>query len=1158
MSTTGKEYKLAIRIAGIVDKTFNTSLASTQTKLKAFAKTVSAVDSDFTKLDKGFNKIMSAGKTCFKAVATAAGVAGVAIGAVTAASINVGSQFESAFAGVKKTTDATAEEYEQLRQSILDMTRTIPASATEIATVMEAAGQLGIAKEALVDFTETMINLGVSTNMTSDEAATNLAKFANIMKMDNYGEDGISNYERLGSTIVDLGNKFATTEADIVAIATQLAASGKLAGMSEADIMGISAAMSSVGLTAEAGASSMSRLFMQMQQAVAGGGEELEMYADVAGVTAEDFATLFRDDAAGAVIEFIEGLNAAGEDSYGILEDLDLSTIRLRKAFLSLAGADDLMANALGIANEAWDENTALAVEAGKRYETAESKVQLMKNAFTELGIVAYDELRTPFVNTVDDITGRVNELTEYVGGADGISKWMDNIGTALPTLQRKVKQFGEPAFEFLGSIVDIGKWFLQNPEVLTSALTGIGNALIAYKTASNVSHLAQALMSLGGLNPITQGVLLLVGALGSLSIAVSAYKQYNQNLVDDNLAEHFGNIALSMEEIQRVAEYIIGSDTLGAVKTALAAFDELDGLASTMETKVLELNKMNWKVSIGMNLTPEEQEVYQTTISDYVTAAQAYAEQSQYAVAINLKLAMGDDSGKLGSEDNLIYNQVNSFYAENSAEMTRLGTQLNDAVTEAFNDGLLEIDEAEKIANIQAQMAAIQEALATGEFEAQLSVLGMEYQGGGGLTADTFQNLQAELSKQVESATATYRESYTKAYASIQAAYEGGKLTEDQYSAGLNSILAEYQQNVGGVQAKALNFQLETIMGQYASELDPAVASYMDSIQQVLEDYSTYGEWDWMDRPVVLWNGMMQAIADSSSLDKTTRGAISQLLEAMQPTVTEMEALKLQYEEMGQEVPQAIVDGLSEYNMLNALANADYASITTLLGEQMVEGGTFDTFYQDILTKLSEQEYYIPEGLASGISTAASQLAAEQVTTAGEAAIPPAVDGVYALADTNIITKFAAGFNADAELRLTLNPKITNYSAIQNFVDNNINGFNANLQIGQRAKGGLATSPELTWFAEEGPEMAIPIDGSQNAINLWEQTGRLLGMDSVLDGVVLDGGTSSTIQYNPTLQFYGEAPSKSDLTDALRISQDEFENLMERYLKTQGRVSFA
>ena len=1154
MSTKGKEYKLAIRIAGVVDKSFSTSLATTRS---ALAANIKAIDSDFTTLDKGFNKIMKVGQTCFHAIATAAGVAATAIGAAVGASIYVGSDFESAFAGVKKTVDATEEEYEALRQSILSMTDEIPASASEIASVMEIAGQLGIAKESLADFTETMINMGVSTNLSSEEAATNLAKFASIMTMSAYGEDGISNYERLGSTVVDLGNKLNATEEEIVNISTQLAAAGQLAGMSEADIMGISAAMASVGLTAEAGASSMSRLIMQMQQSVSEGGDSLTTYAETAGMTAEEFSTLFGTDAAGAVVAFIGGLNAAGEDSYGILEDLELSTIRTRKAFLSLAGADGLMANALGLANGAWDENTALAIEAAKRYETAESKVQLRKNAFTEAGITAYDELRDPYVSVIDTITEKAQELNDYVGGADGISKWMDNIGTALPTLQRKVKQYGQPILDFLEPLVNLVKAFANNPEETVSIFVGIGSALATYKVASSAVHLINSLISLAGMSGFALTILGIAGAVGALGTALSYMKAYEQEQINNNLADHFGNIALSMEELQAVAENIISSESLAGVKEALGAFDDLGTLTSEIESNIKILNRKNWKVSIGMKLTEDEQTTYITAIDGYVSAAQAYAEESQYAVYLNLKALVGDSEDPNAQS---AVDKVNQFYSDQSAEMTALGKQLNDAVTEAFNDGLLDIKEAEKIAQIQADMAKIQESLATGEFDAKMSLLQMEFAGGGSLAPNSFMNLQAELDKQVEVATEAYRESYTKAYASIEAANANGDyLTEAEYQAALDGIYQSYLQNVGDIQARALNFQMETIMGQYSEELSTAIPGYMENIQTTLEEYAALDGF-WLDTPAKLMGDMINEISQMTTLDDTTKGAISQLLEALQPTISEMQTLKSQYEEIGAEVPQAIVDGLNNFDMLNAMANGDFSSVSEMLGQQMVEGGTFDTFFQDIFNRLATEQpdFQIPETLASGIATATAEMAATEVTAAGEAAIPPAVDGVYSLSQSTIDSTYAQGFDTTATLRITLDPTLTNLSAVSRYVSSSTSGLSGSIGIGKRAKGGLATSPELTWFAEEGPEMAIPIKGGQRSIDLWEQTGRLLGMDSVLDGVDLgSSGGGSSIEYKPTLQFYGEAPSKSDITDALRISQDEFEGLMARYLKTQGRVSF-
>ena len=1135
MSTTGKEYKLAIRIAGVIDKSFTTSLATANTALK---RNIVALDKNFVTMDKGFNKIVGAGKKCFSALATAAGVATVAIGAATAAAVAVGTEFETAFAGVKKTVDATDKEYEKLKQDILEMSRVLPSSAADIASVMEIAGQLGIDKSGLDNltaFTETMINLGVSTNLSAEEAATALAKFANITSMDP------ANYERLGSVIVDLGNNFATTEADIVAMATRLASTGDLVGLSEAQIMALATAMGSVGIASETGGSTMSKLLKKMQVAVETNGKSLKQYADVAGMTGEQFKQTFKEDAVVAMSAFIDGLNDTernGKSAIVILDDMKLNEVRLSNTILALAGAEGVMSDAIETANEAWKENTALETEANKRYETTASKLQIMGNAFKELGITAYDELRGPFVEAISSITEWVQNLTEYVGSSNGISKWIKNIGAELPTLQRKVKRYGGAVLDFFNPLIEIGKWFLKNPKAIVTGIAGIGAALATYKIASTISHIVTALTSLSPLSWIILGV---GYAIGGLVTAFTGYKLHEQEMIDNNLAEHFGNIALSMEEIKAVAAYIVSSDSLGGVKEALEAFEDLDGISATMKDAVSEINKMNWKVSIGMELTADEQEQYKTAIDEYVAAAQEYALQSQYAVSLNLSVGLDENSN--------VVDKVNQFYADKYSELSELGTQLKDAVTDAFNDGLLDIKETKVIAEIQAQMAAIEEALATGEFDAQLSILEMEYAGGGSLTPETFQNLQAELAEQAAAANQKYKESYAKNYASIQAAYKAGDyLTESEYIEALDNLEKEYLKNIGDTQMKSTNFQIETIMSRYAKELDPAVQEYFDNIQKALEEYTENGEWDWLERPKILWDGMTQDISDST-LDKETKGAIAKLLKELAPTMKETEKLIQQYEEFEEEIPAAILEGLSSYNLLNALANEDIESIWTVLGEQMTSSEYYSNFYEGILKQLQELDYWIPEQVTEGIASATAQATANEIDYATRTVIKPVVEGMYAWSQETIDEYYSKGFTANASVDVMLNPTL-----------NGLNGMYGitRFPINQRANGGLATRPEITWFAENGPEMAIPIDGSRNAISLWEQTGRLLGMNSVLDGLDLNSVSSGpTIEYSPTLQFYGEAPSRNDLEDALKVSQDEFDILMDRYFKTHRRVSF-
>ncbi len=1138
MSTTGREYQLAIRIAGVVDKTFNTSLTSARSKLSAFDSNVKKIDSSFTSLDRGFDKAISAGEKCFSVIATAAGVAATAIGGAAVAAVNVGSEFESAFAGVQKTVDATQEEYADLRQSILDMSREMPSSASEIAAVMESAGQLGIAKENLEDFTRVMINMGVSTNLSADEAATALAKFSNITGMDP------ANYERLGSVIVDLGNNFATTEADIVEMATRLASSGDLVGLSEAQIMALSTAMSSVGIEAEAGGSSMSKLLKDMQVAVELGGDTLQQYASVANMSGEAFRQAFQEDAVVALSAFLDGLNDTernGKSAIAILNEMGLTEVRLSNMVLALSNAEGVMSGAIETANTAWDENTALAIEAGKRYETFESQIQILKNGFSELGIAAYDEMREPLADVISFFTDKLHGFTDYMGGADGFSKWMENLSAELPTLQRKVKNAWGVVSPFFDGLLEVGKWCLKNPEAIVSVITGIGTALAAYKIASTVSHIVSSVTALAS-SPVTGPILAIVSAIGLVMGAYTAYKQYEQSLVDDSLAEHFGDIALSMEDIQQVAEYIVSSDSLGKVKEALAAYEDLDGFAAVMDEAVSDINKMNWKVSIGMELTEEEQEAYKSAIAEYAENAQEYAQQSQYAVSLNLSVGLSDND----LESQNVVDKVNQFYQDKYDELSSLGTQLNEAVTTAFNDGLLDIEETQVIAEIQAQMAEIERSLATGELDAQLSILGMEYAGGGSLTADSFQNLQEEIAKQVDAATEAYKESYAKNYASIQATWEeGGYLSEAEYESALQGIQEEFLANIGEAQAKAINFQMETIMDQYAGELDPAVENYLQAVQDTLGSYMENGEADWLDRPVILWQAMIDELS-ANDLDKTTRQAISQLLEAMEPSMEEMEQLKQQYEAMGQEVPEAIASGLSEYALLDALANQDYAAISYVVGEQ-IAAGDYEGFYSDIINQLQNmdvygQEGYVPDGVKSAIGTS--------------------IDETYSYTQETIDAYYSNGFTTEADLDVNINPRINmpnSYSsALTGKLGGAISGAMKGMTIDRNADGGIIRNTELSWLAEEGPESVIPLDGSRNAISLWEQTGRLLGMDSVLDGISLEGaGNTATIEYKPTLQFYGGTPSRDDLVEAMEISQEKFESMLDQCLKKRSRFGF-
>lgn len=357
-----------------------------------------------------FSKLGSVAGGVFNVLGKAAlGLGTAAVGMGTAVT-KVGMEWESAFAGVRKTVDMTEEEFGQLEVALLDMSKNIPITATEIAGITEVAGQLGIKNEALEGFTRTMADLGVATNLSSEQAATALARLANITQMPQ------ENFDRLGSTVVDLGNKFATTESEIVTMSTRLGAAANQSGFTEAQILALSTALSSVGIKAQAGGGAMTRVLNTIAKAAAGGADEVQGFADVAGLSAEEFQQMWGEEAAGAFDLFVQGLGRVTEEGGNVavvLDDLGIKETQATQALTGLAGAGSLFSDTLSVANNAWEENTALTDEATERYNTLESQFQIFKNTITAIGIALFEYLEEPLRNALMAITEMFQTLEE-------------------------------------------------------------------------------------------------------------------------------------------------------------------------------------------------------------------------------------------------------------------------------------------------------------------------------------------------------------------------------------------------------------------------------------------------------------------------------------------------------------------------------------------------------------------------------------------------------------------------------------------------------------------------------------------------------------------------------------------------------------------------
>ena len=401
--------------------------------------------------------------------------------------------YESAFAGVKKTVDGTPQQFEKLSSSIRNMSKEMPASATEIANVAEAAGQLGVPIGSIEGFTKTMINLGVSTNLSAEDAATSISKIGNIMQVS--GDDLDTWSAKFGAAVVGLGNNFATTESDIVQMSNRLAASGKLAGLTMPEILGLATAMSSVGIEAEAGGTAMTQTLTGISKAVSEGGEQLKIYADTAGMTAEQFAEKWKTKPAEALQDFIKGLGKAsesGKDANKILEKLGLTGVRQSNMLKSLGLAAETMGKAMNVANSEWEKGTVLTDEASKRYETMESKLQMLKNELIDIAI----EFGGPLLDALRDGLGT---LKPWLGHLSDLAKSFSSLSTEQ---QQNIIKWGliaaaaGPALKILGGGISTIGGFIK---AIGGISKGIGILSGSFKYLKDFGGAASSLKAVAG-----------------------------------------------------------------------------------------------------------------------------------------------------------------------------------------------------------------------------------------------------------------------------------------------------------------------------------------------------------------------------------------------------------------------------------------------------------------------------------------------------------------------------------------------------------------------------------------------------------------------------------------------------------------------------------
>ncbi len=321
--------------------------------------------------------------------------------------------FEDAFIGVTRTVDATEAEFDLLERGLRDMSLVIPQTAADLADIMKIAGQMGIrGVENLIIFTETVARMGDVTDLSTEEAAFGFSRISVLLNV------AITDVDRLGSVIVELGNNFATTEPLMVNASVRAAGAAKTLGLTTAEMLGIVAQATVIMPRARAAGSTLNMVWTEMADAAFTGGDALAQFARLMELTTEETTDLIKTNPAMAFQLFIKGANEAfdaGENWVAILDDINLNQRQSRELVLGLAANYPELARAIATATGEWEDNNALTKESNRRYASLSSQIQIFKNLLGDINITLGKALAPTIVFIMERLRPFIEALRGFI-----------------------------------------------------------------------------------------------------------------------------------------------------------------------------------------------------------------------------------------------------------------------------------------------------------------------------------------------------------------------------------------------------------------------------------------------------------------------------------------------------------------------------------------------------------------------------------------------------------------------------------------------------------------------------------------------------------------------------------------------------------------------
>ncbi|WOO34951.1 phage tail tape measure protein [Anaerocolumna sp. AGMB13020] len=1127
------EHELQIRIGGKVDNSLTQSVNEIKGELGSMGSTIKTV--------------AAAAVTAFASVKVKE-----AFDDVTDAS----KEMQTSMAGVAKVVDGLKDDngkvtksYNVMKDAILDMSKDLPMTAENIAAIMEAAGQSNIAKDELLEFTETATKMGIAFDSTAEQSGEWMAAWRTALKMNQ------KEVTDLADQVNYLGNTTSESAVKISEVITRVGSLAGTANVSAASVAAMAASMTKV--EADVSATGIKNFTLAL---AAGDSATKRQHAsfDKLGLKAKTVAKNMQMDSQGTIVDVLERINKLSKEE-------QTSTMK------NLFGSESISAIAPMIANlDNLKEQFSKVGDAALYAGSMEKEYIAASSTYTNVDVLTENKIQAMKVQVGDTLVSlsalaaeTKGNLAESFGDfvqdhAPEIESTVRNIEKAfsefLPTAVTNVKEFGKNAMDLIEPVYELIE---DNPDLIPNFIVSTGAAMVTYKVGKNIGEIAKNVKAVGSPIKLLTGLItnpwaLAIGATaGAIAMIATSVHNARKELREADLASRFGDISLSLKDLDGMAAEMLRSNNFEKISESLDIKEGTEKLQFTIEDTLAEINKLNWKVGIGLDLSEEERASYQNDITSFITDTQQLLDDNQYALSLSLDVLTDDDES-----GNAIKASAKKFYMENQAALESLGTQLQEAVNNAFSDGLLTIDEVETISNLQKQMSAITSQMAQSKFEATLEVMGTKTLGTD-LTSDSFKNYLAEMQEQAQSTITEYDESLTMSIANSKVRLKAGEINKDQYDKEVAEYKKNYLEDIGELNLTVSNFATDTLFQAYGKEMESGLPQLSEILKTVLEenkdelagliDSNSLGQYGLSD----YMSNMLISQFKKINISKEAKENLLNNYKDLLPTKEELEKTMSSYVEENRDIPSEILEEYNNILMLGALGG-DENSIYSLLGSKMGE----DEEYREIIKKAGELGLVLPESLINSLDTEIPNITAK-VAEAKKALIEEAEKEV----------------NINIPLNINTKSNVADISTIPTSdLYNQLFG-----KIHHNAKGNIVNEPILTTFAEEGPEAAIPLDGSPRSIDLWYMAGQILGMfnrDTAYGNGfnipqaysnISNSSSTNNISSEPTLKientYYIE--NASDIQKVQQVieksqlqMQAQFDRMMAQYKKSEGRVN--